>query len=76
MESFVQRHASKVMGSVSGFDRVRLRGTLRWLSNVRGMMGYLSAMNVLLQDFREFAKGVTGQIRRARKRMPNKKGVP
>jgi len=63
MERFIQRHASKVMGSLSGFDRVRLRGTLRWLSNVRGMMGYLSAMNVLLKDFTAFATGVTKQIR-------------
>ena len=63
MKHFIQRHASKVMGSLSGFDRVRLRGTLRWLSNARGMMGYLSAMNVLLKDFTGFAKGVTKQIR-------------
>jgi hypothetical protein len=63
MESFIDRHASKVSGALSGFDRVRLRGTLRWLSNVRGMIGYLSAMSVLLKNFTRFAKGFTEQIR-------------
>src|ERR1700739_2530683 len=63
MESFIDRHASKVSGVLSGFDRVRLRGTLRWLSNVRGMIGYLSAMSVLLKNFTKFAQGFTAQIR-------------
>lgn len=63
MESFIDRHASKVIGALSGFDRVRLRGTLRWLSNVRGMIGYLSAMSVLLKNFKRFAQGFTAQIR-------------
>lgn len=63
MKSFIHRHASKVIGVLSGFDRIRLRGTLRWLSNVGGMMGYLSATNVLLKNFVEFAQGFTDQIR-------------
>jgi len=49
---------------LSGFDRVRLRGTLRWLSNERGMLGFLQAVSVLLKDFTAYAKGITDQIRR------------
>ena len=63
MQSFIVRHASKVIGALSGFDRVRLRGTMRWLSNVRGMIGYLSSQSVLLKDFTKFAQGFTQQIR-------------
>lgn len=63
MSEFIQRHASKVIGMLSGFDRVRLRGTLRWLSNVRGMTGYLQSVRVLLKDFMSYAKGITEQIR-------------
>ena len=59
MQGFIQRHAANVIGVLSGFDRVRLRGTLRWLSNVRGMYGFLQASSVLLKDFTQYAKDIT-----------------
>ena len=65
MQGFIQRHTDKVSGVLSGFDRVRLRGTLRWLSNPRGMLNYLSCVSVLLKDFKEFAMDCTTRIRRA-----------
>jgi hypothetical protein len=64
MQGFIQRHAANVIGVLSGFDRVRLRGTLRWLSNTRGMYSFLQASNVLLKDFTRYAKGITEQIRK------------
>jgi hypothetical protein len=63
MQGFIQRPAANVIGVLSGFDRVRLRGTLRWLSNLRGMYGFLQASRVLLKDFTRYAKGITEQIR-------------
>jgi len=51
MDSFVTRHASEVKGTLSGFDRVRFRGTLRWLANLNGMGTWLSHTSVLLKDF-------------------------
>ncbi|MDZ4819874.1 MAG: hypothetical protein SGJ20_12970 [Planctomycetota bacterium] len=63
MQSFIQRHAAHVIGVLSGFDRVRLRGTLRWLSNTRGMYGFLQASSVLLKDLTQYAKDITEQIR-------------
>ena len=65
MQSFIQRHASQVMGVLNGFDRVRLRGTLRWLANRDGMRSYLNAAHVLLKDFKDYAIGVTERIRAA-----------
>jgi hypothetical protein len=65
MQGFIQRHAERVSGVLSGLDRVRLRGTLRWLSNPRGMLNYLSCVSVLLKDFKEFALDCTTRIRRA-----------
>jgi hypothetical protein len=53
------------MGVVNGFDRVRLRGTLRWLANRDGMLSYLNAAHVLLKDFKDYAVGVTERIRAA-----------
>ena len=47
----------------NGFDRMRLRGTLRWLSSVRGMMSYLSLVSVLLKDFKKYAQHCTSVVR-------------
>ena len=76
MQGFIQRHAANVSGVLSGFDRVRLRGTLRWLSNVRGMYGFLQASKVLLKDFTRYAKGITEQIRQRTIQDAEKAGRP
>lgn len=59
MLSFLTRHASEVKGWLSGFDRVRFRGTLRWLAHLKGVAGYLSHKSVLLKDFKEHAMSLT-----------------
>ena len=38
MEGFIQKYPKKVTGVLSGWDRVRRRGTQRILANVGGMM--------------------------------------
>ncbi len=65
MNTFVQRHRDSVTGVLSGFDRVRLRGSLRWLCYADGLGKYLSCMGVLLKDFSDFVGGVTSRIRQA-----------
>lgn len=65
MHSFLTRHASEVKGTLSGFDRVRFRGTLRRLANLKGMATWLSRSRVLLKDFRDYAMGLTDTIKRA-----------
>lgn len=65
MHEFMKRHADQVNGVLNGFDRVRLRGTLRWLASVRGMMNYLSLTSVLLKDFKKYAQHCTQTIREA-----------
>src|SRR5205809_2340293 len=49
--SFIQKHSSAVIGIVSGFDRLRLRGTLRQLYCPRVMEAYLSVCHILIKDF-------------------------
>ena len=65
MDSFLTRFASDVKGVVSGFDRVRFRGTIRWLANVSGMYSWLSNANILLKNFRVYATGLTDRIKEA-----------
>lgn len=54
MRSFLLRHASKIKGVLNGLDRIRFRGTLRWLANTRGMMNWLWHRQVLLKEFKPF----------------------
>lgn len=62
MQGFLQHHEPHVLGTLSGFDRLRLRGTLRGLGDVRGMLSFLSVVSVLLKDFKGYVTGVTAQI--------------
>jgi hypothetical protein len=65
MKRFLQRHADQVSGVLSGFDRLRFRGTLRWLAYAEGMRSFLSCVGVLLKDFQRYVQGVTDRIRNA-----------
>lgn len=76
MDSFLTRHASEVKGTLSGFDRVRFRGTLRWLANLRGMGTWLNRANVLLKDFKGYAMGLTERIKQATHELAEKAGRP
>ncbi|HEY3965075.1 MAG TPA: hypothetical protein VGM05_11035, partial [Planctomycetaceae bacterium] len=62
MKSFLARHASKIKGVLQGFDRIRFRGTLRWLANTKGMMNWLWHQQVRLTGFKELALSLTDQI--------------
>jgi hypothetical protein len=65
MKQFIEKHAASITGTLSGLDRVRFRGTLRWLANVGGMIGFLNTVRVLLKDFKGYAQGVTNGIRQS-----------
>jgi hypothetical protein len=76
MDLFLTRHASEVKGTLSGFDRVRFRGTLRWLANLPGMRVWLSHAGVLLKDFREYALGLTNRIKQTTHELAQQAGRP
>jgi hypothetical protein len=65
MKRFLKRHADQVSGVLSGFDRLRFRGTMRWLAYADGMRSFLSCVGVLLKDFQTYVQGVTDRIRSA-----------
>ena len=58
MEQFIAKHAEHVMGTLSGFDRLVIRGTLRMLAHRGGMMSYLSQVGVLLKDLKRDVREV------------------
>jgi hypothetical protein len=62
---FLSKFGSDIQGAISGFDRLRLRGTLRHLFQPTVMEAYLNACRVLIKDFGRFAEGITHRIKAA-----------
>lgn len=62
MERFLSRHMSRIVGSISGFDRMRFQGILRWLVYADGMGKFLNSQGVLLKDFGRYAERLSKQI--------------
>lgn len=75
MQSFIQRFKDKISGVLSGWDRVRFRGTIRWLASRSGMYSFLSEHHILLKDFRDWALGLTEQIRQATEALAQGEGL-
>jgi hypothetical protein len=65
MKRFIQQHAEQVSGVLNGFDRMRFRGTLRWLAYTNGMQWFLNSTGILLKEFKTYVQGVTDQVRAA-----------
>jgi hypothetical protein len=65
MQEFIARHRDQIAGTLSGFDRVVFRGTLRKIAHVGGFKGYLWANDVWLKDFGAHAVAVSQQLKTA-----------
>lgn len=72
----LELYTGKLFGAIRGLDRIRFRGTLRWLANERGMYTYLSSINVLLKDFYIWAEKQTEIIRSSCTQRAKDKGIP
>jgi hypothetical protein len=76
MNEFVQRHASSVTATLSGFDRMRFRGTLRMLAHAGGFGSFLRVVGVTLKDFGDYVEQTTRQITEATRRLAEAAGRP
>lgn len=74
MNRFVAKYSAKLLGVISGFDRLVLKGTLRPLSYIAGMMNFLWEKQVLLKDFGCYAQGVSEQMKEASQREAQRLG--
>jgi hypothetical protein len=62
MISFLQRHGGSVTGTLSGFDRLRFRGSLRMLTHAGGFASFLRIIGVKLRDFKDHVLASTRKI--------------
>lgn len=58
-----ERHASKIAGVVSCYDRVMVQGTLPVFCYAEGMTAYLTKRQMRIFDFFQFAKPLTEAIK-------------
>ncbi len=65
MEQFIQHYGKDIIGHLSGFDRLVLRGTLRALAVKNGMFNYLWHAQVLLKDFGSWVHEKSAQLKAA-----------
>jgi hypothetical protein len=63
MPTFIERHASKIRGVLSCFDRVVLTGTLPDLCHAEAMARYLGARAIRLFDYPRWAEPFRDEIR-------------
>jgi len=67
MIEFVQRHAEKITGWMSGFDRLWFRGTLRLIASVGGLLSYMryrgGGGGILHKDFGTWSQGITEAVK-------------
>jgi len=72
----VELYGDKVQGAIKGLDRIRFRGTLRWLANADGLGAFLHQSGVLLKDFKAWALEKTAQVRQGCARQAEVLGIP
>ena len=63
MQRFFERHHDRIVGVLSGFDRVLFRGTMRALSYRDGMDKYMNVHGVLYKHFGGFVQRISGKIK-------------
>lgn len=76
VKRFIARHADKILGVLSGLDRLVFRGTLRRIAYVDGLGMFLNWRGVLLKDFAEFAQETTARVRAASEAEAKRLGRP
>jgi hypothetical protein len=54
MDLFLQRHADKIAGVLSCWDRVVITGTIPGICFAQGMTGFLNANGIRIFDYPEW----------------------
>ena len=67
MERFIERFRDRIVGTLSGADRLLFRGTLRSISYLHGMDVFLSCQHVLYKNFKAFVEKLSAQLKQQAK---------
>lgn len=59
----MELYKEKIMGAISGLDRIRFRGSIRWIANHTGISTFLGSQGIQLKDFKSWVMQRTANIR-------------
>src|SRR5665213_2917355 len=76
MNSFLQRHAGSVIGTLNGFDGILFRGTLMRMCIGGGLFDLMRKTGYLLKDFGVFCESITKQVKAASEQVAEEVGRP
>jgi hypothetical protein len=76
MKRFLTRHKDRIVGTITGFDRVLFRGTLRSINYCTGFEIFLSSQHVLLKNFAAFARQLAQEISEHGQAFATERGRP
>jgi len=76
VRQFINRHADKITGVLSGFDRLVFRGRLLPLCHESGVRSFLHSQGVLLKHFGKFVESVTAMLRDAAIEVTDRLNLP
>lgn len=65
MQQFIARFEDQIQGTLSGFDRVVFRGSLRRLTHSQGMKMYLIQNGILCKQYQDHVKQVSQELKEA-----------
>jgi len=63
MQEFIAKYQDQIVGTLSGFDRLVFRGTLRSIAHQQGMKRYLWTEQVLLKDFGPHVEKISERLK-------------
>jgi hypothetical protein len=69
MKQFIEKHRDCLAGTLSGFDRLRFRGTLLLLTSEGGMSEFLWQNQILFRDFKSYVREITHRVYAASERL-------
>jgi hypothetical protein len=75
MDLFLQRHADKIAGVLSCWDRVVITGTVPGICFAQGMTGFLNANGIRIFDYPKWAEPLRNQIRENAERLAAEAGL-
>lgn len=76
MLDFMEHYSKKIIGAINGWDRIRFRGTIRWLASTSGINSYLITQGVRIKDFTKWAETITKNVRNMCAAQANRLDIP
>jgi len=71
----MELYRDKIVGAIRGLDRIRFRGTLRWLATPRGLGTFMNHAGILLKDFSGWVNALTARIRDSAEQRAKELGI-